>query len=122
MTSVDLRDVRAVMARHPLASAFAISLVLHLFFVGFWKVGKELGWWQHQATWLLNWHKKKMAKPSRLLKFPDVAAARQPEVRLTFVEVDPSVAVQEPPKDAKFYGEKNTKATDPDAALNADRK
>jgi len=115
MTSVDLRDVRAVMARHPLASAFAISLVLHLFFFGFWKVGQQLGWWQHQATWLLNWHKKKMAKPPRkFLKFPDIASARQPEVRLTFVEVDPSVPVQEAPKDAAFYGTKSTRAANPD--------
>jgi hypothetical protein len=115
MTSVDLRDVRVLMARHPLASAFAISLVLHLFFFGVWKTGQHLGWWQHQATWLLNWHKKKMAKPARkFLKFPDIASARQPEVRLTFVEVDPSVPVQEAPKDAAFYGTKSTRAANPD--------
>ena len=118
MTSVDLRDVRALAVRHPLATAFAISLVLHVCFFGFWKVGKQLGWWDHQATWLLNWHKKKMAKPPRkFLKFPDVAAARQPEVRLTFVEVDPSIPAQEPPKEAKFYGTKATKAANPDETL-----
>jgi len=120
MTSVDLREMRAFMLRSPLAAAFAISLVLHLFFFGFWKVGKELGWWQHQATWLLNWHKKKMSKPSRFLKLPDLASARQPEVPLTFVEVDPSAAAQEPPKDAQFYGVKNAKAADPDPALNTE--
>lgn len=118
MTSVDLRDVRAFVARHALVSAFLISLVLHLFFFGFWKVGQQLGWWRHQATWLLDWHKKIMSKPPRrMLKLPDVASARQPEVRLTFVEVDPSVAVQEPPKDAKFYGTKSTRAANPDEAL-----
>lgn len=121
MTSADLRDVRALVARHPLASAFAISLVVHLFFYGFWKTGQHLGWWQHQATWLLNWHKKKLAKPPRrFLKLPEVAAARQPEVRLTFVEVDPTLAAQEPPKDAKFYGTKATKAANPDEALNTE--
>lgn len=108
------------MVRHPLATAFAISLMLHLVFFGFWRVGKQLGWWEHQATWLLNWHKKKLAKPSRFLKLPDIAAARVPEVRLTFVEVDPSAAIQEPPKDAKFYGVKNTKASDPNEILSTE--
>lgn len=120
MTSVALRDVRTLVVRHPLATAFAISLMLHLVFFGIYRVGKQLGWWQHQATWLLDWHKKKLAKPRRVLKFPDVASARQPEVRLTFVEVDPSAAVQEAPKDAKFYGVKNTKAANPEEALNAE--
>ena len=120
MTSVDLRDLRALAVRHPLATAFAISLVLHMFFFGFWKMGKHFGWWEHQATWLMNWHKKRMAKPPRtFLKFPDIASARQPEVRLTFVEVDPSTPSTEPPPDAQFYGLKNTKAANPDEA-NAD--
>lgn len=121
MTTVDLRYVRALAVRHPLATAFAISLVLHVFFFGFWQLGKQLGWWQHQATWLLNWHKKKMAKPPRqFLKIPDFAAARQPEVRLTFVEVDPSVPTAEPPKDAKFYGTRSTQAANPDETLDTD--
>ena len=120
MTSVDLRDVRALAVRHPLATAFAISLVLHVFFAGFWQVGKKLGWWEHQATWLMNWHKKKMAKQRQFLKIPDFAAARQPEVRLTFVEVDPSIQTSEPPKDAKFYGTKATKAANPDETLNTE--
>src|SRR5688572_18119003 len=117
MISVDFREVRVLVTRHPLATAFAISLVLHLFFFSFWKVGEQLGWWKHQATWLLNWHKKKMAKPPRRFLMPDLASARQPEVRLTFVDVDPSVAAQEPPKDAKFYGTKATRAANPDEAL-----
>lgn len=121
MTTVDLREMRALAVRHPLATAFAISLVLHACFFGFWKVGQQLGWWQHQATWLLNWQKKKMARPPRrFLKIPDVAAARQPEVRLTFVEVDPSVPAQEPPKDAKFYGTKATRAANPDETLDTE--
>ena len=121
MTSVDLRDVRVLAVRHPLATAFAISLILHMCFFGFWRVGKQLGWWEHQATWLLNWHKKRMTKPPRrFLKFPEPAAARQPEVRLTFVEVDPSIPQQEAPKDAKFYGTKSTKAANPEETLNTE--
>lgn len=121
MTTVDLRDARALAVRHPLATAFAISLVLHACFFGFWKVGKQLGWWQHQATWLLNWQKKKMARPPRrFIKVPDVAAARQPEVRLTFVEVDPTLPTQEPPKDTQFYSTKATRAANPDQTLDTE--
>jgi hypothetical protein len=69
----------------------------------------------------MDWHKKRMAKPPRqFLKFPERAAVRQPEVRLTFVEVDPSVPPAEPPKDAKFYGTKATKAANPDETLNTE--
>ena len=121
MTTVDLRDWRALAVRHPLATAFAISLILHVCFFGFWRVGKQLGWWQHQATWLLNWHKKKMTStPRRFLKFPDVNTPRQPEVRLTFVEVDPNAPAQEPPKDAQFYGVKATRASNPEESLKSD--
>src|SRR5436190_2300529 len=120
MTSADLRDVRVLAVRRPLATAFAISLILHMCFFGFWRVGKQLGWWQHQATWLLNWHKKKMAQtPRRFLKYPE-ATPRQPEVRLTFVEVDPSTPTHEAPKDAKFYGTKATRAANPDDTLSTE--
>ena len=120
MTTVDLRDWRALAVRHPLATAFAISLVLHVFFFGFWKVGKQLGWWNHQATWLLNWHKKISKPPRQFVRFPEVPKTRPPEVRLTFVEVDPSLPASEPPKDAKFYGVKPTKASNPEEILNTE--
>jgi hypothetical protein len=116
MTSIDLRDARGLAVRHPLATAFALSLIVHVCFFGFWRVGKQLGWWQHQATWLLNWPKKSVTK-RRYLKFPEPPAIRQPEVRLTFVEVDPSVPPQEAPKDAKFYGTKSTRAANPDETI-----
>lgn len=43
------------------------------------------------------------------------AQAAQPPPTLTFVEVDPSQAVTEPPKDAKYYSAQSTKASNPDA-------
>jgi len=79
-----------------------------------------MGWWKHQATWLLDWHKKTLAKQRPFLKLPDTASARQPEVRLTFVDVDPTAASHEPPKDAQFYGVKSTKAANPEEALKAE--
>ena len=42
--------------------------------------------------------------------------ATPPVPTLTFVEVDPSQAVTEPPRDAKFYSAQSTKAANPDAS------
>src|SRR4051812_17109215 len=107
MTWTPLRAVRRLVARYPLAIAFGLSLAIHLTMFGGWKLGKRLGWWEHQATWLLDWKKK--LRPKALQ--PALAPAAIPQVRreipLTFVEVDPTVAVAEPPKDAKFYSAQN---------------
>ncbi len=46
------------------------------------------------------------------------AQATPQEPPLMFVDVDPSQAVTEPPKDAKFYSAQSTKAANPDASKN----
>lgn len=108
--------VRNVVARNPLVAAFSISLIIHLGLYGGWKLGKQLGWWQHQATWLLHWNKKK-ALALRTANAPQPLTSTQREIPLSFMEVDPEVAVAEPPKDAKFYGAQNSKAANPDAVV-----
>ena len=75
-------------------------------------MGKSLGWWDYQATWLLNLTKKLQA--IRVAKIPQPPAQPQTrEIPLTFLEVDPSLAIPEPPKDAKFYGAQNSAAANP---------
>ena len=116
---VESRNVRDFVVRNPLAAAFAISLVIHLTLFGTWRVGKHLGWWDHQATWLLNLHKKRAVK---VLAKQNQAQQRAPrEIPLTFVEVDPSVVTAEAPKDTKFYGVANAKATNPDATVEVEK-
>jgi hypothetical protein len=118
MTWIDLRDWRSLVVRRPLVTAFTLSLIIHVFLFGFWRVGKQLGWWQHQATWLLQIVKKK--KPSAMLTRlspPQQAPPRQREIPLTFVEVDPAAAIKEAPKDAKYYAVQNTKAANPDVNI-----
>ncbi len=104
--------------RNPLAAAFAISLVIHAGLFGGWQLGKKLGWWDHQATWLLNIFKKKPVKISaKQLAQLQAQQQKMREIPLTFVEVDPVAAVTEPPKDAKFYGALNAKASNPDVKM-----
>jgi len=115
---VEPRNLRDFATRNPLAAAFAISLAIHVALFGGWKLGKKLGWWDHQATWLLNILKKKPVKISAK-QLAELQARQQKmrEIPLTFVEVDPAVAVTEAPKDAKFYSALNSKASNPDVKM-----
>src|SRR5262245_56174859 len=107
---------RVLVTRYPLATAFAISLAVHTAFFGFWKLGKQLHWWEHQATWLLKLHKKK--RPTfHFAKLQPVTQPKARQIPLTFVEVDPATATKEAPKDAKFYSAQNSKAANPDATV-----
>ena len=49
------------------------------------------------------------------------AQAKPQEPQMIFVEVDPSQAVVEPPKDAKYYSARSTKAANPDPQANTDK-
>jgi hypothetical protein len=115
---VEPRNLRDFAMRNPLAAAFAISLVIHAALFGGWQLGKKLGWWDHQATWLLNIFKKKPVKISaKQLAALQAQQQKMREIPLTFVEVDPVAAATEPPKDAKFYGALNAKASNPDVKI-----
>lgn len=112
------KAARTFFTRHPLVAALCLSAALHLSLYGGWRMGKTLGWWEHQATWLLNWKKK--LKPLKLQPPPALASQPEPaqrEIPLIFTEVDPSTAVPEPPKNAKYYGAQSTRAANPDAAI-----
>ena len=114
------RTLSGFVAEYPIATAFLISLMIHLLLFGTWRWGKHLGWWEHQATWMLHWSKKAkpMLSPAQVQKFLEARQRAQERViPMTFVEVDPAAAVTEPPKDAKFYGVQNAKAANPDAVL-----
>ena len=115
---VEPRNLRDFAMRNPLMAAFAISLAIHVALFGGWKLGKKLGWWDHQATWLLNILKKKPVKISaKQLAQLQEQPQKMREIPLTFVEVDPVVAVAEPPKDAKFYSALNARASNPDVKM-----
>jgi len=115
------RNWRNVLAKNPLVSAFVISLIVHALLFSGWRVGKTLGWWEYQATWLLKLTKKLQAV--RLVKTPPPPAQQQMrEIPLSFLEVDPALAVPEPPKEAKYYGAHNAVASNPDERQKTDPK
>ena len=123
MYRIALGNVREAVARNPLVAAFLISLVIHGLLFGGWRMGKSLGWWDHQATWLLNITKKLQATRVLLARFqPPPPRQEMREIPLTFMEVDPTLAIPEPPKDAKFYGAKNSAASNPDNSFRTDPK
>src|SRR5438132_6594989 len=119
MTWTRLRVVGNFMGRNPLTIAFGFSLAVHMALFGGWQMGKHFGWWEHQATWLLDLKKK--LRPQTLQAVPEMAnAARaQQQIPLTFVEVDPAAAIPEPPKETKYYGAQNTRAANPDLLVDS---
>lgn len=114
------RNVRDWVARNPLVACFAISLVIHALLFSGWRMGKNLGWWDHQATWLLHLREKLRIHPK-----PRLAPKPEPQLReipLSFMEVDPTLATPEPPKEAKFYGAQNSLSSNPEPEKKPDPK
>jgi outer membrane biosynthesis protein TonB len=95
-----------------LAWALIISLLFHALCFGGYEFSRTIlpGWLARvkMLAALAEQLKKKPAPPAQPL---------QPtEVPLVFVDVDPAAVTPEPPKDAKFYSAKNSKAANPDVA------
>ncbi|MCX6928898.1 MAG: hypothetical protein NT154_37660, partial [Verrucomicrobia bacterium] len=94
-----------------LAWAFVISLVFHLLVYGGYHTGKKYHVWEklHLPAWV---HAPKIMTDL----FPKKQSPLQPprqDTPLMFVNVNPAQATAEPPKDAKFYSDKNSLAANP---------
>lgn len=101
-----------------LTQAFAVSILLHLLAWGGYEAGKKLGLWQHLhlPVWL-----------QRVVQsVPDLSTAKTPpaqqnnEPPLVFVEVNPEKAMAQPPKNPKFYSDKNAVAENPEVVVESD--
>lgn len=101
-----------------LLTALVISLLVHLLTFGVWKLGQSLGWWRHLGLprWMLL-VKKGAAAP---LKNVPLKVPAPQEPALVFVDVDPALAVAEPPKNPKFYSSANSLASNPTKKLDSD--
>ncbi len=105
-----LRPGRLLASR--LVVALLISLLLHLGAWTTYEAGKKFGWWQRlQQISLL----KKAAKKNSA----QLAAKHESEPPLIFVDV--SHAAPEPPKQTKYYSNKNSQAANPDAQQNSNQ-
>jgi outer membrane biosynthesis protein TonB len=104
--------------RHTVLRAFALSVAIHLFAFGTWRLGGHYGLWQQRAP---RWLERILNAPvNRLLQ----AAKKQSpplnrEIPLMFVEVDPRVATQRAPKTAKYYSAQNSVAANPDTRVHS---
>jgi outer membrane biosynthesis protein TonB len=107
---LDLRPLR--LANFSVARAFALSLLLHALLFLTLETGFKFGLWK--ATLLFPKSAAKTeAEMARLL----AARQQQEEPPLVFVEVDPSLATAEAPKEAKYYSALNSRAANPDTRI-----
>ena len=93
---------------NPFVIAVIISLLIHFGGFGVWKLGNKYGWWHRseKPSWLERIANKMLPAPMALSK----QLPPRPEPELTFIDVNPAVAVVEPPKDAKYQGAVSTQA------------
>jgi hypothetical protein len=96
-----------------LAWAFGISLALHLTCFGAYELGKRLQLWQwlHLPDWL--------ARPRVFSVVPEQPEPQPDPVPMMFVDVNPRLAAAEPPKQAKYYSDRNSEAANPEADRDA---
>ena len=97
----------------PLGWAAVIALAFHLLMLVLWT---GAGLWVRRAPEQAPDWVKNLVQPTAPIVSKPVDPARDPawqEVPLTFIEVDPALAVKDPPKDAKFYSAANAMSGQP---------
>ena len=112
MVRAEFRSLRfSRLEREWLTAALLISLFAHLVIWGGYEAGKKFGWWQHL-------HFTKNLQPADK-KNPPLPAQRENETPMVFVDV--SHPETTPPKNARYYSNKNSQAANPDASKDSDQ-
>ena len=88
-----------------LVLALTLSLVVHLLGWGGYEIGKTLKVWEHLHLPSLTLFTKIKTPPP----------PPQPSEPIVFVDVSPTQATTEAPKNAKYYSNQNSRASNPDA-------
>jgi outer membrane biosynthesis protein TonB len=98
-----------------LAWALLISLLIHLFCYGGYEFTRKVlpGWLERVKFLAALAHQLQARKQTP-------PPPRPAQVPLVFVEVTPEAATPEPPKDAKYYSSRNSKAANPDTQADTD--
>jgi hypothetical protein len=114
--SAKIQSFGRELVEDPLTRAFLISLMVHFIGITGIELGRHLGWWERSLFTELV----RSDVMTEVIKTAEKRAEMQkklqeqrppPEAELTFVEVDPSQSVPEPPKDAKYYSSQNSVAS-----------
>jgi len=102
-----------------LAWAFTISICLHLLIFGSYEAEKKFKWWDslRWPDWL---RPVKQLVEALKPKPPLIPPQPKHEIPLVFVDVDPSLASPEPPKNAQYYSSHNAQAANPDPTKDLD--
>jgi hypothetical protein len=121
MTWLEISRVRELAWEHPLARAFVCSLLIHALLYSTWRVGRRWQWWDAHPAWLNRFYKllEPAPAPPKLARLlPQIVSPepRRKEIPLTFIEVPVDLAVEEPPKEANYYGAFNARAAQPEPA------
>lgn len=109
-----LENDRLRFATHPVSRALALSLALHLLLFGTLELTRylKLQW----PEWV-----KTVLDLSRQASLEKKATTDPDPPTLTFVEVDPTQAAPEPPKDTKNYSAFNSLAANPDVSIDSEK-
>ena len=97
----------------PLGWAAVVALVVHLVVFLLWTGAAE---WVRKAPEQAPEWVKNLVQPTAPMPVKPVDPAQDPawqEVPLTFIEVDPALAVKDPPREAKFYSAANAVSGQP---------
>jgi hypothetical protein len=98
----------------PLAGAFALSLAIHLSLLGLLEITARLGLWD-DGSWLRRLHPAARREATPRADAPMPSSPPEPSVALIFVDVAPSQATEQAPKDTPFYSTLNSQAANPEA-------
>ena len=111
MSRWSLRPEQAEISR--LAWAFAISVIFHALVFGGYETGEKYHVWQnlHFPAWV---HAPQFLT-ALITPKPKLLPPPRQDTPLMFVNVNPAQASPEPPKDAKYYSDKNSQAANPSA-------
>lgn len=94
-----------------LGRALGYSVILHFVLFGVLEWGSYIGLWNTRLERELQLAMERAA----------AADSKQPEIRLTFVEVMPEQATKEAPEDTQFYSSENSVAANPDPESSSDK-
>lgn len=108
LPSIEVRERRRALAR-----ALFLSLLVHLAAGTGWELAARLGLVAKPPSALLAEQLLRLPPVLRVQESRSVPTSPQSEVPMMFIEVDPSQAAAQAPKDARYYSSQSTLAANP---------